>query len=339
MAQPIWKDYFVTLGTGDSARFRIILQDLGQTIYTGTAYKRPGEENISVRINDICADYMQHTLPTLDNATFTRLSFPLTFSVQTIVNNRWTDRVIMQFYNDWSYDYDYNPETMGMSFPISRKVDVNMPIVWTAYNTEMVRADIHYKNGTSSFVLIPVAISNDFNADYNQDFSQSTAAAGSGTAVFFPSQWENVRSIELGGVTFEIVDACAKYALYYVNAYGGWDALMLEGNSMETDSLKRYTREVVYDNNDIVNRGVHNYVNEITKQFRVTTGWLLGDSGKMMHHLLNSTEVYLYDISEQQMIPVIIPSNSSEYRTFKNNGNRLVRYELNLQVAQNRIRR
>jgi hypothetical protein len=59
----------------------------------------------------------------------------------------------------------------------------------------------------------------------------------------------------------------------------------------------------------------------------------------MMHHLLNSTEVYLYDISEQRMIPVIIPSNSSEYRTFKNNGNRLVRYELNLQVAQNRIRR
>lgn len=339
-AVPIWKDNFVTLGTGNSILYRIVLSDTSDVIYTGKAYKRPGEDSIIIRVNDVCADYLENVLPTLSQAEFTQINLPVTFLVQSSSNGTsWTTKKTIQFLNDWSYDYGYNAATMGMSFPINGRIDARMPIVWTGLNVSSVTATIYFKDGTSSVVIIAVAISNDFNADFNADFSRSVRSAGSGTAVFLPDAWDNVDRISVGNSTFKVVTECASYALYYLNAYGGWDSFLVEGNNMEVDSLKRYTREIVYDNRDIQNRGINNYVNEITKGITLHTGWLYGESGLRMHHLINSTDVYLYDIANERMIPVTIPASDCEYRTYHNQGSQLVKYTIQVEVAQNRVRR
>ena len=334
---PIWKDYFVQIG-GDSVEYRIVL-DNGNVVYQGKAFRRPGDTEINIRINDICADYFTNVLPTLSQAEFTQLDLPLTFTIQEKVGNTWSDVEDVQFLNDWSYDYGYDPDTMGMSFPINGHIDARMPIVYTGLNMTEVTATIYFRNGTSSQVIIPLVATGDFNADFNDDFSRSVAAAGSGTAVFFPSAWTDVVKVVVGNSTFKVVTECAKYALYYVNAYGGWDCLLIEGNTLEADNLTRHTREILYDNRDIGNRGIDNYVNEITKGFTFHSGWLLDDQGERMHHLINSTDVYLYDIANEQMIPVTIPMATCEYKTFKNQGNMLVDYTIQVEVAQNRIRR
>ena len=336
MADPIWKDIYSQL-TGE---YRIIVNDTGEVIYHGYAVPKPGETYAQVRINDICADYLENVLPNLSQAEFSRISLPVLFKVQVIISGgQWAAMTAAQFINDWSYDYTYNPVTMGMSFPINGHIDSRMPIVWTGLNVSEVTATLYYTDGTTSQVIIPVEISNDFNNDYNDDFARSVRTAGSGTAVFLPSAWSNLDKIQVGRSTFKVVTSCARYALYYVNAYGGWDCFLIEGNTLEADSLKRYTREMVYDNRDIKNRGIQNYVNEITKGFTFHTGWLLDEQGEKMHHLINSTNVYMYDIANEEMIPVIIPTTSCEYKTYKNQGNRLVNYTIQVQVAQNRIRR
>lgn len=337
---PIWKDAIVNFGTADTLFYRIALADTDEVIYSGKTHKRPGEEYNQVRINDVCADWLENVLPTLSQEEFTRITLPVTFYVQSSLDgqtypNRWT----FQFINDWSYDYDYDPATMGMSFPINGHIDSRMPIVWTGLNVSEVTATIKLKDGTTFQVIIPVEISDDFNSDFNDDFSQSVRSAGSGTAVFFLDDWVNVVEISIGRSAFQVVTECAKYALYYVNAHGGWDCFLIEGNTLEADTLKRYTREMVYDNRNIQNRGIRNYVNEITKGFTFHTGWLLGDQGERMHHLINSTDVYMYDIAAGQMIPVTIPATTCEYKTFRNQGNRLVNYDITVEVAQNRIRR
>lgn len=339
MAVPIWKDYVVNLGVDTYIDYRVVIQDTGDIIFSGRSFVRPEDTYIYVRINDICADYLENVLPTLSQAEFSELSLPLTFQVFALRNGSWVERASVQFLNDWSYDYGYNPATMGMSFPINGHIDPRMPIVWTGLNVSEVNATIYFTDGTSSQVIIPVEITDDFNADFNADFSRSVRSAGSGTAVFFASDWDNVDRVVIGRSTFKVVTECAKYALYYVNAYGGWDCFLIEGNTLEADTLKRFTREMVYDNRDIQNRGVQNYVNEITKGFTFYSGWLLDDQGERMHHLINSTDVYLYDIAKGQMIPVTIPTTSCEYKTYKNQGNKLVNYTIQVQIAQNRIRR
>jgi hypothetical protein len=127
--------------------------------------------------------------------------------------------------------------------------------------------------------------------------------------------------------------------LYYVNAYGGWDQFLLEGNDMEADELTRYIREVEYDNNQLVNRGTDNYVSEISKTWTLHSGLLTDDQASRMHHLLNSQMVFLCHISSGDMIPVIMKTNTCEYKTFKNQGRRMVEYTMEVGLAQNRIRR
>ena len=336
MANPIWKDYYVNLGTADSVQFRILVGN--DVIYTGKAFKRPGKANNEIRINDICADYLENVFPDLIGTTFTVGEY-VTFVIQTLSGSSWTTKASVQFDNNWSYEHDYNPARQGMSVPVNGHIDIRQWVVFTAYNASTIDATITLANGNSFFVLIPVAISNGFNADYNNDFSKSVRSSQTGTAVFDLSQWGDVKSLTIGNKVFKVVNGCSRYALYYVNAYGGWDSLLIEGNHSFSDNLTRHTRETEYDNRNIQNRGVHNYVNEIAKTMTLHTSWLSDEESARMHHLLNSTEVYLGDIVTGQMIPVILTDTRTDYKTYKGNGGRLVNYTINVTIAQERIRR
>ena len=336
---PIWKDYFVTLGMRTVIPFRIRVQDQnGNIIYNGKSHKKPGETNNSIRINDICADYLTNALPALSQAEFSALSFPLNFVVETFLKN-WTIAGQVQIMNDWSYDNSYNPATMGMSFPINGRIDSRQWLVYTAYNASTITATLTFTDGTTSQVIIPVEISADFSDDFNTDFARSAMAAGSGTAVFDLSAWDNVASVTINGKTWEVVTDCREWVVYYVNAYGGWDSLLIEGNTIETDSLKRHTREMEYDNRSIQNRGTQNYVNEITKSYTLHTSWMSDAESLRMHHLLNSPEVYLFNINTGDMIPVVLNNTTTEFKTYKNNGGRMVNYTIDATLAQDRIRR
>ena len=178
----------------------------------------------------------------------------------------------------------------------------------------------------------------DVNEHCNADFARSARSAGCGTAVFNLAAWENLDRVQVNGTTYKVVSDCRRYVLYYVNAYGCWDSLLLEGNVKETDAITRYTREVEYDNRNVQNRGTQNYANEIVKSYNLVTGWLSDDESHRIHHLLNFIVVCLYDINTQEMIPVVIPSTSCEYKTYKNNGCKLVNYTIKVDVAYNRVR-
>ena len=136
-----------------------------------------------------------------------------------------------------------------------------------------------------------------------------------------------------------MVTDCAKYALYYINDFGGWDQFLIEGNDLEVDNLTRFISERGYNNTSQANAGRVNYVNEITKGWTFNTGWMNDTAGSRMHHLINSCLVYLVEISTRYTYPVIITSNSCEYKTYKNQGRQVVNYSFTVELAQNRIRR
>ena len=339
MANPIWKDYYVNLGTAESVQFRILVGEV--VIYTGKAHKRPGQTSILIRINDICADWLQHVFPTLAQKTFTGET-PVTFIIQKRVevpSPGWQILKEVQFDDNWSYDYDYDAATMGMSFPVNGRIDRRQWLVFTAYNASEITAHVKLKSGETYDVILPVAISDDFDSDFNMDFSQSVRSAQTGTAVFDLSKLGDVDTVTIDDRTFKVVSECCKYALYYRNAYGGWDSLLIDGNHSEVDNLTRHTREVEYDNRDVSNRGTINYVNEVGKSFTLHTSWLSDDESSRMHLLLNSPCVYLGDIEKGVMIPVVLTDNTTEYKTYKTNGGKLVNYSINVAVAQERVRR
>ena len=341
MANPIWKDYFVSLGNVSNVPYRIKLHDGGTLIYSGNAYRRPGDTSIRARINDICADFFTSALPAMSQTDFSLLGFPISFDIETWdeVNEVWENVETVAFDNDWSYDYGHDPERDGVSAPINGRLDSRMPLLYSVYDATEVEADVIFQDGTSFHLTIPIATTADFDDSFDDSFARETRGAATGTAVLIPSEWDGCVRIDIGGHSFDVVTECAKYALYYINAYGGWDELLIEGNHKESDSMTRHEREVEYDNVDIRARGRDNWLNEIDKTWQLYTSYLTDEQSRRMSHLFGSTCVYLYDIEQGAFIPVTVTDKAHEYKTFKNQGRQLVSYVLNVRLAQNRIRR
>ena len=332
MANSIWKDYYVNLGTAESIIYRIKVGDT--TIYTGNSHLRPGQTENIIRINDICADYLSQA---------TADTYPVTFTIELLLKTAqdepadWEYFTEVQFINDWSYDESYNPETQGMSFPIINRIHKSQWFIYTSYDATSLTLTLTLLDGSSIEFPLPVKVSSFL--PQNTDFTRDVMSAGKGTAVTEQWIWGDVDHITINGKTWKMVDGCYKYALYYLNAYGGWDTLLIEGNTQVTDNLTRHTRDAVYDNTEIQNRGTRNYLNEISKTFTLHTSWLSDDEASRMHHLLNSPNVYLLDMETNEMMPVVLTNTTTEYKTYKGNGGKLVNYTIDATLAQERIRR
>ena len=115
MAHPIWKDYIATIAQPvTSAGFIIREVENSTVIYSGVAYARPGENAAKVRVNDICADWLQNTFPALvagmSPAEVAALDLPMQFDIEDL-NGNIVDSV--EFYDDWSYDPTFDASTIG----------------------------------------------------------------------------------------------------------------------------------------------------------------------------------------------------------------------------------
>ena len=337
-AKPIWKDYLVDFGVHADTEFRIVESVTNSIIYQGHAYRRPGETHLYVKVNDICADWIAHTLPTLAQAYLTPANLPVTFYIDDVT---WGYNVAtVQFYGDWSYDEDFDYTVDGLGHPINGRIDSRQWIPFTAIGVNDITMVITFTDGTTQTVTVPLAIQADYNADYNADFAISLISTGSGTAFFDLSQWTDVDYITLNGTAvYKVVTDCAAYALYYINAYGGWDTFLVEGNAQISDALKHNDVAVEYDNSHGEARGVRDFVVELDRDFVFHTGYLYDSESLRMHHLLNSPDVYLWDFAAQKMVPLVLTGTATPYKTFNSNGRKMVDYTIQARLAKQMVRR
>ena len=333
MATQIWKDYEVTLGSGDSADYTIRTStSSSDTIYSGTAWKKPGESNVKIIINDICADYMRQTMPDIST---TGLKSCDTYIKTFYVYVGSTQKASVEFLLDYSYNYalanSLNP--YAMSELIDNIIDVRMPIIHTMRSST---ATINYYDVGNSFDL-------GFDISFDVINSQPTSISGLGNYVRKSSPSDKGHAVTFqeaaGWTTYLFDDTCAKFALYYVNEYGGWDSLVMRGGFKKVDRYKRYEMKRKYNNAVVANRGRFQYANEETFAYELRTAFLSDDQAGRMHHLIGSNLIYMYDLEEGLMHPVVITDNSCEYKTYKNNGHKLVQYIINVEIAKEQTRR
>ena len=127
---------------------------------------------------------------------------------------------------------------------------------------------------------------------------------------------------------------CGEYALYYLQRNGGWAAFLIEGNSKKTDSYEKYSYNMTFNNNKAMFEEC-TYHNQITSSWELHTGWLTdSQADNLAFNLLASNRVFLHSLKDNKIIPVIISNSEAEYKTFKNNGNHLVRFDISLTESQ-----
>jgi len=317
---PIWRDYFVNYDTDDVAvRYRVECD--GAAIFTGKAYKRPGETSIAIKLNDICAPYLSQSfdLPATEAATFAPA--PYMRRVFTVIGEDTGAQLDeVEFYLDYSFEAPYNALTAGASFPITGEVDPRQWLVASSYDST---------NGEAVVTTAGAAAS---------AWKQTAGVASAGSLYLPLALHPGATEVTAFGRTYRVVESCPRFVLYYVNAFGGWDSLLVKGSAKETDTYTRATFRRTYDNARERARGTVNYANPYEKSFKLSTGWLTDEQAARMHHLTGSTNVLLCDLNSGEWWPVVLTDSSVEYKQHLTEG-KPISYTLSATVAQNFDRR
>ena len=338
---PIWQDLVLTCPSSASYKFR--LKDTGgNVIYTGKAVCTPDAAATTIKVNDICADYMAaHSLPDF-TSDFTPQMLEEIFSLELEIMGVWQTLSTWVFLANWSYVYDYDVEDDGLEFPISRIIPRYGHFFLPLYTQEnSITMTLHFADGSTLNKVITIHCTADYNADYNEDFSiEDDGGQGYGVAVLpLVNYAGDIVSVSCAEYGEWIVEDCRRYALHYVNAYGGWDTFTPARFELMQDTYTRHEMKVAYDNDAPENRGIVNYANEVARGITFRTGVLDDIGGGRMHHLLGSTCVYLEDCSTGIFYPVNIKDTTADYKTFRNQGGKRVEYTFGVKLAHEMIRR
>lgn len=107
---------------------------------------------------------------------------------------------------------------------------------------------------------------------------------------------------------------CGRYAIYYVNLKGGWDYYLFEGGTTRRQTYTTVETANTYNNNTLA-RGAGRLIPGIQDEWTLNTSYM--NDRKSLVWALNiptSPCVYLHDLAEDTVTPVIITDTDKEIR-------------------------
>lgn len=146
--------------------------------------------------------------------------------------------------------------------------------------------------------------------------------------------------IEISGQTYYDVNYCGDGALYYLNSRGGYDAFLIEGQCVRTDKFTQSDLYKAFDNTVVNDFGRNRFLTEITPTWKLVTGWLTDEeSERLANNLFPSVQVWFHNLLDDTIHPVVITDTQVKHKTYSNEGNQLVAYEINIEYSQPMERR
>lgn len=324
---PVWRDTIVTASIrGTSLPYSVWLD--GEQIFAGQAYALPGQSVVEIPINRIAADYLSGRI-VLDRTQAVQevSTWRGTFSVR---NDNTLD-VLGEYtlYTDWTYREPDMSGVVSLSRKLSDVVDPRQLLMTSVGNlSTQSSAPVNISTRISDNMPVTLLWSGEVEAQITTAIRLSPSDVG-----------KEVRVVADGNLieTYRVEQSCARYCLYYLNACGGYDSYLVGGNTLRRDAYERTTIERRV-NNTTLEHGREVIRDTITPKWELYTGYLTDAEYQLLHHLLGSTSVYLHDLEEDVIHPVIITNNATEYRTYTNQGRKLSRVRIDVEAAQEQIR-
>lgn len=286
----------------------------------------PGSSQASIYINRLVRDYLSSKIDFNRAATVQpQDNYLRAFSFTLVSNGIRTLRY--NIYNDYGYDDTIIDGAINiLSRPLSDVVDPRQIVFCTfADLTSNTTHDIEVESQKKGTTL-----------------ASSTSGRCKTFTVKSPAIGDTitVTDVKAGEVlaNYKVQATCADYCLYYLNAHGGFDHLLIKGNSLRTDDFKRVeiTRDV---DNTTLQHGRQSVSVEIQPKWKLYTDHLTDAQWALTHHLLGSTQVFLHDFATDDIIPVVITANSAEYRTYANQGKKKSYLTIDVEAASKRMRK
>ena len=323
LVNPIWKTTVVEVQGEPYVDYTISTDD--SVIYSGRAYQLPDADTINFELNEVVRDY-------IDNYLWWRAGYQTpsgwqrSFTLE--MSNGSSGEYV--FTKDWSYvEKNYSSSSViCLNEPIIKEIPAGCFVPVCVFSPQRA-GDVSfvYTNTQGNTPLAYGAhLDNPRQARY---LYVSTAGYKYGFSGGGVTNWDVYRGVE---------PCNYRYVLYYENAYGGIDALPIQGTATASDKITPYTTKngVRVPSTDFSYR---RYLNEIAKTWEFKTGFLSDLQASRMHHLLESTMVYVYDMYEDKLFPVVIDETTVTYKTYKNQGRKFFNYSFKVQESQRKIRK
>lgn len=329
----IWMDKDFTFETNaDAVLYKVYDATNDKLLYSGKANKYPDANEITFNINSICGNYLDSNLEYGFNREIEFQKNKDGFKQFKV----YADGQGYQFfdlYNNWSYlnhNFINDGGNIVISDPINYTVDYRQYFVFSVITpyfsaTRSVSWSLYKKRQQGQMPPPPILNSKQVDAK-----GMYTITDGNLT--------KDLVAIQAADKMYDVVDSCKRYCLYYVNGFGGWDSFLINGNDKKNDTIQQHTLEK-YANNTTQQFAKKNYLNKVTTKYTLYTHYLNDEEASKMWHLLESTQVYLHNLEEDKIIPVLIKDTSVDYKTFTNNGKKKFYYTINVVESQEKIRR
>lgn len=304
----------------------------GQTVYTGRIYfKSESESSVAIDIAPICKDYI--------DVLYEDIVYPGTASVQALPADGLIQSVNIftvtpaggtgeSFTVVYNYNTDYITETSGTDI-------LNEPVVLEADPRQYLFMG-SYSSGSVTF-------------SYSTDTGLSGSSSGSSDQIQLYAlnlnslNLDNAKSITLKAgdqeFKYRIMPECkSRFALYYVNKYGGFDAALFSGHAIENWNPQRVDVRLYNDRANRRDWEQKRLLSEIDKGYELNTGIFLDDMpARAIDNLIYSPKVFIHDLESGTITSCLITDSSYETRDYR--GDRLFNYTVNVKESQKQIRR
>lgn len=132
--------------------------------------------------------------------------------------------------------------------------------------------------------------------------------------------------------------SCGEYAIYYLNAFGGWDSFLFEGKCRKYNNFTQYEYNRVF-NNTTIEFEKNRYISEVEEVYELSTGLLADDEAdNFALNLIGTNQAYLHNLSTGDIFPIMIDESSIEYKKYRND-RKITEYTIRVKSSQNKIRR
>ena len=313
---PIWRDYIYTVPF-QASRVQYKVRNNGNDIFKGWAYEIG--QSIDICVNDIARDYLSTNFPDAEDIWYQDYYATKDFELYTGYDETSEPTVKvadLTFIYDWSYYTPLQYDRWLAMEPLQDYYDSRQ------FHIFSVNTYATLTNGSGTTYI-----------NQNDARSHIKTQLLPGSYQLYSYQAPGLRNFR-----FTVKDNCGiRYCLYYVNCRGGWDSVLVDGVATQTDKYDRETYTRNYRTPSI-NRGVIEYRNNITESWTLYLRSLGDSRNKLFHNLYESTNVYLHDLEEDRIVPVIITSREMQYKTRKNQGKKLYSYEIQVESSQRKLR-
>lgn len=318
---PAWKDLVIRQYAVGTGTLTYSLKDGENIIFTGRSHNVSDTNTYTIPFSSIARDYVD-----------ARITLDLSKTVQDEVTYSRTITVLgvsptreYLIYNDYSYeDVEVSVgRPFVLSRPLSNVVDPRQYLFCTVANLSGVACSVAIKQGIMMLASAAVANCRTFTLPLSKEEYLGMKVTTSGVSV---------------NMVYDVLETNADYCLYYLNAYGGYDHLLIKGNSLMSES---YTRTEVRRNelNTTLKHNRDIIATDIVRKWQLHTDYLSDEQWALTHHLLGSPHIFLHNLNTGDVVPVVITAHQADWKTYRNQGNRKSNLTIEVEEARTRVRR